>query len=140
MAKKKNGTEDNVKVIRTTTERLPVQLSEEERLQFADRLAHCESELSEFQADSESQKRQLKAREAAILCRRAELAGIVQSRKEPRDVEVQVVANYTKGVQERWRMDTGELIATRRLEDAERQESLLPDMPPPPPEAGASAP
>lgn len=73
MAKKK--TDDNVKLIRSTTERLPVQLTEQERLVFADRLAHCEAELAEFAADAESQKRQLKAREAAILSRRAELAG-----------------------------------------------------------------
>lgn len=136
MGRKKNGT-DSTKLIRTTSRRLPVQLDETERLEFADRLAHCEAELSEFNADAESQKKQLKAREAEILARRSTLANIVESRKEPRDVEVQAVANYSKGVMEEWRMDTGELISTRRLDDAERQEELIPPPVPDEPEVRA---
>lgn len=136
MAKKK-ATEDDTKVIRTTTERLPVQLTEVERLEFADRLAHCEAELAEHDAEAESQKRQLKAHEAEILARRSLLANIVESRKEPRDVEVQTVANYSKNVMEKWRMDTGELIATRRLDDSERQAELLPPPPGESPEVRA---
>lgn len=114
----------NIETVGREYEKHPVKLSEVERLTFADKLASIEDELTSFEAEAEGVKKSLKAREATILAHRSELAGIVRSRSELRDVEITMVANYTAGTLSKVRKDTGETVASRRLTDGERQEGF----------------
>jgi hypothetical protein len=53
------------------------------------------------------------------------VARVIRSGHEDRDVEVLDEPNYKTGVMATVRLDTGELVATRGLTEAERQRSLF---------------
>ena len=53
------------------------------------------------------------------------IARVIRSAREDRDVEVVDEPNYKTGVMATIRLDTGELVASRGLTEAERQRSLF---------------
>ncbi len=53
------------------------------------------------------------------------LARVIQSQRELRDVEVTDEPDYKLGVMNTVRLDTGELVSSRGLSEAERQRSLF---------------
>ncbi len=112
------------KMLGVGTELLAVDLTTEELLDRGQRLAQQHQLLREHEDHAEQVKKNLKSQEAAIVAERSRLSGIVQQKKEPRDVMVERWARYDDGVVEDVRMDTGEVFRSRRMEQHERQATL----------------
>lgn len=106
-------------------ESLPVPLTDAELLEYGAALAHVESEIRAHEEHIAFVKTGLKARESELTSRRAEIAQKVRARKENRQIPVQQLASYKRGVAETFRMDTGEKIRERYLSLEERQISLI---------------
>lgn len=120
MSKKDKPLHDT-EVIGRTTEEVAVPVTQVEVLIAAEQLARCETELGELKAHADAQKKELKAKESAILSRRSDLAAVVREKKAIRHVDVQLLANFTNGTLSKVRVDTGETISQRKLSDDERQ-------------------
>ncbi len=103
---------------------LPVELTEDELLDRGRRLAECEERARTHEAHAESVKRELKSKEAEITSERSRLAGIVRSRKEPRDVECVATRDFVAGKFFIRRTDTGEVVESRSLALHELQPEL----------------
>ncbi len=114
------------KVLLKTTERLPVKLTEDELLDFGQRLAQVESDASTHAAHADSVKKELKAKETALDAERSRLAGIVRSKHEPRDIDCHLIGYFETNRVNTIRLDTGEVVpgSERAMNLAERQESL----------------
>jgi hypothetical protein len=121
---KNNKPLHDTEVIGRATEELLVTITTHEVLGYAEELARCETQLQELATHAEAMKKDLKAKESAILARRSELAAIVREKRASRPVEVQLLANFTAGTLSKVRVDTGETVAQRKLSDEERQSRL----------------
>lgn len=106
-------------------ETLPCKLTDDERLARADDLANAVQVVEQVRQEKKSLVRQVDARLNAAESKREELADVVASGREYREVIVHQVFDYDKGVVTETRIDTGEVIASRDLTDEERQASLL---------------
>lgn len=115
------------KVLHEGTEDLPVPLTDEELNDTGARLARLHEEASAHLAHSKDVKAALKARELEIVSQQAAMALRRNSGKIIKPVEIQSEADFHAGVVETIRMDTKEVIRTRPLTVAERQDSMFVD-------------
>lgn len=106
-------------------ENLPCKLTDEERLSRADDLANAVQVVDQVKQEKKSLMRQVDSRLNAAESKREELADVVASGREYREVIVHQVFDYNEGKVTEMRVDTGEVIASRDLTDEERQASLL---------------
>ena len=121
MAAKRAPKATDNKLIATTVRLLPVDLTSEELLDRARRLAECEERLREESDRQDQVKKELKSRESAIVADRSRLAAVVRTRQEPRDVECEVRENYVRNVRTVTRLDSGEVLEECPLTLEERQ-------------------
>lgn len=104
---------------------LPVQLTQDERMQCADALANA---LQRVESAKEKKRRIVKDldREIAEVQQEAlELRNNVASGKEYREVIVHRVFDYAKATVTESRTDTGDVLFTRAMTDEERQSKLI---------------
>ena len=120
MAAKRAPKATDNKLIATTVRLLPVDLTSEELLDRARRLAECEERLREESDRQDQVKKELKSRENAIVADRSRLAAVVRTRQEPRD-ECEVRENYVRNVRTVTRLDSGEVLEECPLTLEERQ-------------------
>ncbi len=113
--------------LRRGAQKLPVRLNEEELRQKGDELAATCQEISHETADQETIKRQLKAKLAELEARRDNLAALVSSKRDYRDVEVSYRLGDDGTKVQETRIDTGEILIVRAAQDLERQ-GHLPDI------------
>ena len=113
---------------RPVMETLSVRLTDAERLQLGDELAGVQDQIGNQLSREESIKKELKAKMAGLEARRDELASIVRRKEQMRPVECVWERNYGDGLARKIRLDTGEVIQSRPLQDHERQPKLLPDV------------
>lgn len=116
----------------TRTMRLPVELTKEEifargkelaRTKDAHTAASAKLEQAKLAAKSAKEQINSEIKEAEEEMRR--LARAIRSGREDRDVEILDKPDFKKGVMNIVRLDTGELVRTRGLTEAERQRSLF---------------
>lgn len=112
-------------VSKTITKRLPCQLSDEERLEFADRLAECNERVEEATANRKSLMQQMAAEVKQAESERDRINNIVASKTEYREIDVVVEFDFDKGRVRQVRKDTGEQIQDRPMTEKERQTNLL---------------
>lgn len=117
MAKK----ESPVRILKRHATILSCKLTDEE---FRDRASNLAATLEDIKAEDsrhEMLKREMKSALSALEARRDVLALTVSRRSEMREVEVEDQANDKTGMVDRIRMDTGEIVLTRVMNDQERQ-------------------
>ena len=112
------------KQITTLSKQLPVKLTNDELLEFGQRLAKSGADLGEHEMLEAAVKQDLKAKKTAIESEQARLCGIVRAKAEVRDVRCEIWANYEQGQMETIRLDTNEIIDARDLAPHERQVDL----------------
>lgn len=106
---------------------MPCQLTPAEMLQRGLALAQLEEKIVSEDQHADSVEKELKAREAQLVLERSKLALAVRTGREPREVDCHAVLDFGDGRYDEFRDDTGEVIFSRPLTDAERQQSLLPE-------------
>ncbi len=110
---------------RESVEDLPVALKNDERLQFADKMAEVANQIDELQLERANFLRTSTDRIREARQEQARLAGIVGTRHETRKVPVTESFNLSDGTYTKTRNDTGEIIDLRSLTPEEKQLSLL---------------
>lgn len=110
---------------KTITKRLPCILSDEERLAFADQLAEANERVEEATANRKSLMQQMAAEVNQAIGHRDRINGIVASKTEYREVDVEVKFDFDKGRVTQYRKDTGEEIMNRPMTQKERQTNML---------------
>lgn len=108
---------------------LPVKLTNDELIEFGRRLAQTNGDIHTEEDRQTQIKAELKAKLGAIESERSRLAGIVSAARENRDVPCDMVFNYSQLMVEVIRLDTKEVIETRRMTEAEQQRKLFEDKP-----------
>lgn len=88
----------------------------------------CEDITNETAAQTDI-KAQLKSKLAGLEARRNELASIVRRKADYKDVAVNVFHDYTRAIVDEIRTDTGEVLVSRAMTDAERQAKLFTEDP-----------
>ncbi len=116
----------------TRTMRLPVALEKDEVLARGKELARLKDEHTKANDDLDQASTAWKATKEQIQGRiddadeqMRRVARVIRSGHEDRDVEVIDEPNYKTGVMASVRLDTGELVGSRGLTEAERQRSLF---------------
>jgi len=112
---------------------LPVQLTAGERAVRAQELAtvigeqqRAEDSLEQFVEETRATRKELAAAVSAAQLRVRELARIVRESREERSVSVVDEFDYEAAAVQTVRTDTGEVVGTRGMTEAERQVVLFP--------------
>lgn len=111
------------------TDTLPCALTDEEVLKFAGELANANKEVDRAIDEKKFLTQQATSKVKKAEAYRDEITSIVASRTEWREVTVNKVYDYEKGIVTETRTDTGEVIASRALSDEEKQTKLIEDEP-----------
>lgn len=119
---------------KTWREELMVTLTSVELLERGEALALQEKLWRERETRRKAAQDEANEELADIEAEQARLARIVRDKEEPRPVEVLEVRNFTENRVDIVRGDTGEVIRTRVMSDAERQMELVPRIEPAEPE------
>lgn len=106
----------------TVVRELPCILTEAELLERGDEMAACEQRVEELK----NERRKLNAAMRAQSDRRGELARIIESKSEQRDVPCRWEPDYDAKRYDLVRSDTGENIDQRDMPEADLQMRLLP--------------
>jgi len=111
---------------------LPVELTQDELLARGRELASVKDEHTQAQADleaaTEGWKDSKKAMQERIEDHESEMRRIaraIRSGREDRDVDVREEPDFETGIMRTVRADTGDLVQSRGLTEAERQRSLF---------------
>lgn len=119
--------EQKIRVVAIQARELPVKLTDREKLDMGQRLAHLHGELAQHTKHEDDVKASLKATRNSIEAQIGKLATVVRAGEEYRPVDVKVQHDYEKAVYQEIRQDTGDVIAERPLHDHERQVAFLSD-------------
>jgi hypothetical protein len=109
---------------RTTTRQLPVELTREELLDRASTLAWAMKTRADEEVKQAAEKAEMKASLDEMKGEEASVARIVRDKAEPRPVKVAVVMDDDQGEVLEIREDTGEVLSTRAQSDHERQQKI----------------
>jgi hypothetical protein len=117
------------RVVLTKGERvLPVRLSDERQIELAHELAENVRRLERMKEIHAGRKKEMREEEQIEQAGISEVSGWLHNGAEPKTVPVEWVADFPSGRKELIRTDTGEVVETAELEDADRQ-TLLGDAP-----------
>jgi len=110
--------------LRKTTISLPCKLDRDELADRSKRLAILVEKVESARRRTKEVAADLKAEADRIASERDDLARVVASEQEEREVSVEDFADDVRGVVTRVRMDTGEVVSERALRAEERQLDL----------------
>lgn len=105
--------------------KLPVPLSQSELLVKAEELARKVRAAADIEDEKKAANSDFKTRLEELDMAINELSEIVATKSEQRQVECALYENYGSATMELVRVDTGELIETRPMTEAERQAHLF---------------
>ena len=103
------------------TRRLPVKLTELEIRERGEELAKTIGEITALETSKKQSADSFKGQISTKEIRRDELAGVVTTRTEYREVEVREEKSYSDGIARIYRRDTGEEVETRTLSKSEME-------------------
>lgn len=118
---------DNSLRVKKSKEYLKCEFTEKEILEFGGELARKHSEINELEDQKKRIVSDLKAKSEAADAEASILARKIQNKNEYRDVECQEVYNYVEKTVTIVRVDTGEIVKTRPMNENEKQELLFPE-------------
>lgn len=104
---------------------LPCELTDDERLRFADELAESTQQAEQARLNKQSTMQVHNTEIKVAEARRERLANIVASKIEYRDVIVEEKTDFDNDRFTRERTDTGEILVNRKLTDYEKQATLF---------------
>lgn len=102
------------------TRRLMVKLTEGEKLEYGKEQAKLLMEISELEAERRKINSQIKPKDLRV----DHLALAIDSGEEEQEVECRWTFEWSEGIKYLRRLDTGEEVEKRRIEDWERQQSM----------------
>lgn len=114
-----------VEPLRRYTAHLACELTDHQVQERGTQLAHTQQLAEQHAVEAKEVRSKLKDREDELSALLSGLARVVRERKEQRPVEVEVRPGRVPGMVEEVRLDTGDVIGTRRMTDDERQGDLL---------------
>lgn len=112
------------RILKRVMETLVCSLSANEQRERGKALAGVLADIKNEQARHDMLKAEMKSSMAALESKRDVLQLVVSRGEEYREVEVEHRTNDAKLTVERVRMDTGEVIADRPMNEEEKQEKL----------------
>jgi phosphorylcholine metabolism protein LicD len=112
------------KTLKTLSEDLPVDLTQDEQRETGAQIASLIDELATHAAHEKQVKSSLKARKDELTSRVTAMSMRLNQKKKLAPVEVRVEADFREGVVRYYRTDTNAEIRTRPLEATERQEPI----------------
>lgn len=116
-----NPTPANRKVIGTMTTALQCALTPHEIEKKNAALLECHRKLAAHESHESNVKAQLKRDRTAIESEMHALVGVLTSKYEMRDVEVEKIADYDAGLIRLIRVDTGAEVDVERMSEAQKQ-------------------
>lgn len=114
----------NRKVIGTETQKLRVDLTESEIKRANENLIGCLSELAAHEREATEVKAQLARKQKGLEAKRGNLHQLIVAGYEYRDVEVEKIADYDRGLIMFCRVDTGAEVDVERMPEGVRQQEL----------------
>lgn len=114
-----------MKVLGVKTRELPVKLTEAELADRSQRLAQVEGKLRDYNAETKEIGSQRKSVRDQLENELRSLGLVVRSKQEYRPVDIRCEAHFAEGKAIFYREDTDELIESRALTAAEKQEALF---------------
>ncbi len=112
---------------RTYIKRIEVDITEDEARQRGEELARIVKDIERVEAEKKASNADLKKRIDALDARKAELAEVIRTGREDREVEVFNARNESRCLIETCRADDGEIIESRPMTATERQLKMFPD-------------
>jgi hypothetical protein len=112
-------------VVRRFNTMLPCRLTDDETRERGSSLAHSREASEKHALHSAEVRKGLKEHEGILDGEVSRLARIVRERSEHREVTVEVRMTSKAGMVDEVRVDTGEVIATRKIADREAQAEML---------------
>lgn len=103
------------------TRQLSVKLTKEELLEKGDEMASVNELIQTETEDQATLKQEMKARISELEGRRNKLSALISRKSELRLVDVEPVLNFEAGMYSETRLDTGEVIFERKLNEEELQ-------------------
>lgn len=104
---------------------LPCKLTETELLERGQRAAGLVDKIAIVEDARKSEAKRAKDEIDRLTGKLSDVCREVRTKTEYRDTEVKREKDYKRGVEETYRLDTGEIVETRTLTPAERQVELL---------------
>ncbi len=114
----------NRKVIGTETQKLRVDLTESEIKRANENLIGCLSELAAHEREATEVKAQLARKQKGLEAKRGNLHQLIVAGYEYRDVDVEKIADYDRGLIMFCRVDTGAEVDVERMPEGVRQQEL----------------
>lgn len=114
--------------VERVTEELTVNLTQEEWEERVDSFARAQRTTESTKERKKSVMAELNSELKIAELRESQLAGIVTSKREQRDVTVEITSDYETGKVTKTRTDTNEVISTRDMTTMERQGGLFDEL------------
>lgn len=115
----------NEPVFKHVSEELTCDLSHEEWRDRANQLSEAHRKTNQMKEDKKAVMASMNSDLKSAEAEETRLANVVATHKERRDVTVKVKYDYDLGLVTRVRTDTEEVIGERKMNDDERQSSLM---------------
>lgn len=119
-SKKSPKQDDNI-IRKRSTSTLPVRLTTDELTAQAEIMANAEAELSTLEDQKKAATSEYKAKIDQVQACMSKAAALLRSKQEHRTVETEIVHDYRKATVTETRLDTGEVLSTRNMTQAECQ-------------------
>lgn len=114
--------------VERVTEELTVELTQEEWEDRVEQFARAQRNTESTKERKKSVMAELNSELKIAELRESQLAGIVTSKREQRDVTVEITHDYEAGKVIKKRTDTDEVISTRDMTTMERQGGLFDEL------------
>jgi len=112
------------KVVGKETQKLKVLLSEHEKRNAHEGLIACLSELAAHEREATEVKAQLARKQKGLEAKRGNLHQLIVAGYEYRDVAVERIADFDRGLVLLVRVDTGEEVDIERMSESQKQTEL----------------
>lgn len=106
------------------TKTLLVKLTEKELLEFSDKLASLNQDLTQTDLEKKEISADYSAKEKSLQSNIASTSRIIVNKEEYRKIDCQWVFNNKKNIKNLKRLDTNEIIDTKDITDEDRQGKL----------------
>lgn len=110
--------------VQESQEMLKCELTQEELLEFGESLANVQSDLKELESQLTGIKNEYKAKTTAKESEEERLGNLLRQKYEMRNVDCNVTYDFDEGTVTTTRLDSGELVGSRQMTDAELQREL----------------
>lgn len=120
--------ENNLIQTKITTESLPCELTDVERLDYADKLAEANDAVERAIENKKSAVQTMNAEIKLAVAHRDNINNKVATKREYRDVDVELKFDFGAKTVSKTRTDTGETISSRPMTEKEKQSNIFDEL------------